>query len=230
MQRFVSQLVGASKLLSFACLLCSCAVPGAFWTDTPWQGPLILGDQRARVQQRCDLTQEFMAESTRCDHAFIDQTGNRVDVTTEVRDPIDEYLDRVPELAPYAARRRTESKGWESGKASPFRIYVLTISPVVVLAVPRANNQEDYDERYCTAKIYDRGCLPTSRLASSPYWYKGAPRVRAGSFWFSPALQGGSVAVPDNASEYTIEVGKERVLLRGDGMYWKVTREPVLTR
>ncbi len=221
---------GSFALLATAWLLSSCAVPGVLWKDTPWQGPLIAGNQSANLQERCDLTQVFMSDSTRCDRAFIDHNGRRVDVTVDVRDVIDDYLDHVPELAPYIGQRRTDFKSGESPwqsprKGSPFRVYILTISPIIVLAVPRANFQEDYDELYCTANIFARGCLPTSRLSLCPYWYKGAPRVRAGSFWFSPALPGSSIAVPEGLSEYAIKVGSDQVLLRNDGTHWTVTRD-----
>jgi hypothetical protein len=204
-----------------ALILAACAVPSLLWRETEWEGALIEGNLRPRILERCNLGPSGISDVTHCDRAFVDHHGAKVDVTRDVRDAIDQYLPKVSPLKAWLHERRPEG-GWKFSRSgpAPFKLYILTISPTVVLAVP----QKPDTSQSCSAYIFHTGCLPTGALTLSPYWFKGEPAIRPKSFWFAPVLGGGVTFIPEGAAEYVIEVEGARINLVAKNDKWLIRR------
>jgi len=201
--------------------LIACAVPGILWETTKWEGPLIEGNKRAAVVQRCDLGPRGISDVTFCDRAFVDHNGTKVDVTRDVRDAIDSSLSKVEPFVPWVKVPKPygSPSAPERGRL-PYRLHILTISPLIVLAVPRDKDDTDY----CAGNVFVEGCLPTAKLSLEPYWWKRGPKVRAGSFWFSPDLSVLSQYLPDGQTSHIINLKGSRIDLAANGDVWHVKR------
>jgi len=162
-----------------------------------------------------------MADARKCDYAFVDQTGELVDIRRDVRDVIDDYLARLSFVAPWA----TEKQGYgysapKTSKRFPYRIHVLTISPVVVLAVPAV----DATPPCYGPEMFAVGCWPAARFSLVPYLYKQRPKVAGGSFWFMPASSNGITWLPNDAKSYSIPLQDSVLTLNEENGSWAVQR------
>lgn len=201
---------------------CGVIVPGTPWSSTNYIGPLLPGNNHAAVVQRCATVGHFMSNGP-CELAFVDHRKQKV-LWMDVRKAIDEYLPKIAPLAPWLVPNERVS----NVPRSPFELHILTISPVVVLAVPRQAPIPGADD-YCGGPIYQSGCMPTERLRLGSYWYRRNPMIGSGSFWFSPTLSSGVTFLPDNARTYTIELPDSRIELAAHGNEWSIQRN-VLTK
>lgn len=222
--------IGRWSILNIICwCLASCAMPGLIWMETPYQGPLIAGNNYAPVVQKCDSGSRGISDVIYCDSAFVDHHGNRVDITLDVRNKIDDYLIKVEPIEPWVIQTRTftdymgKKQTYKDAKERsrlPYRLHILTISPVIVLAVPRDKN----DSEYCAGRMFKEGCLRTARLKLEPYWYKRNPKVADGSFWFSPTFTKTITYLPKEAHSYAIDLQDSRLELINEDGEWKITR------
>jgi len=220
MIRIVAQIFTFSTLL----LLfqgCGTIISGTPWELAHYRGPELLETNGAFVVSRCAAVSTAMSKEP-CELAFIDHLGNKV-LWVEVQRAIDEYLPKVASLVP------SEKLGVPP--FSKYEFHILTISPVVVLALPR-RKLLPFEDSYCGGQIYKVGCIPSQKMPGVSYWYLhtiargGRPEngrvmaVGAGSFWFSPELDSGVHFLPDDSLEYTIELVESRIQLTAKPTYF----------
>lgn len=187
----------ACYLLSVTCLA-SCA--GMVWREIDWPGALVEGNLRPNIVRSCDTVSLAIADSKYCEVAFVDHRGRRLRVY-ELLKLIEDYRANIPAIATF--------KGVTS-----YRYYLLTISPVVVMAVPGEFR------RSCNGSL-NNGCLDDNR---APLNFRDRPEVLANSFWFSPDLNIPGHPIENGAQTLVIPLGSSRLELTSDGKVWDVRR------
>jgi len=210
---------GAALFLPIA--LGGCFLPAPYWSSTEWQGPLIEGNKYAAIVERCNMGPTGISDVVHCDRAFVDHNGRKVNVQ-ELRNGIDAYLPNVAPLVPWVKVDRGNKLSPEAPRHGrvPYGLHILTISPLVLLAVPEDNSRR----AYCSGHIFKQGCLPTARLMLEPYWWKPSPKVRPGTFWFSPELDVKVAYLTDDQPRHVIAAGASRLELNRQGDTWLVSR------
>ena len=217
--------VSKGLLVFVCCLLQSCGVivPGTPWATTSEEGPLLMGNRHAEVVKRCSLFPPIMGRGS-CEEAFVDHYESKVR-WLYIRDQIDNYLPKVSPLAPWVGEPNglgiTKPHRSAPPYVIPYRMHILTISPIIVLAVPKV---EDKRINYCSVPGR-QGCISSPRTGAA-FFYKGNINIVPGSFWFSPDLPVGVSYVPDAAQNYNIELPDSRLELVAEKGEWKVTRVP----
>jgi hypothetical protein len=204
--------------------LSGCAAPGIFWQETPWEGPLILGNERARVLQKCDLGPSGISDVRACRFAFVDHQHKKIDASEDVQKLLDDYMPQVAPLSPWVKVGQTVN-AWRApnGQKLPYQLHILTISPVVVLAVPTVAG----DKVDCPGRAWvDQGCIPSRRFDLQTYRYKQTPRRVAGTFWFSPELNVTAATLSPDDSEFVISLRDSKLRLVPNGDFWGIRREP----
>ena len=180
-----------------------------------------MGNKFAAVVNRCAIFQ-IMGPGP-CQIGFIDHHGEKV-LFEELQDEIDAFLPNATPLRAWVGSMH--SAGNDAPKhypRMPYVLYILTISPAVVLAVPSDDNKRNY----CSGVQLEQGCMSSTRLALEPYWYLGNPKIASGSFWFSPSLSTAITYVPDEARTYSITLPDSQIELIAKDGEWEVQRNEI---
>jgi hypothetical protein len=208
--------MGATASLA---LVVGCVGRGALWNDLPYTGPLIEGNKYAAVVKSCD---EGLVYYPTCEVAFVDHRGAKVQQIKNIQKQIDDFLPKLEPIVPWLKVQvpgRTSQRPPNATRL-PYRFHILTISPLVVLAVPRLET----DTEYCSGNMFETGCIHSALLPIDPYWYKRSPRIAKGTFWFSPDMSIGATALSDEKSMHTIKLPSGILtLIEKDGV-WQVGR------
>ena len=148
--------------------------------------------------------------------AVEDHRGRKLETGDDISEVVDAYLTSLPPLAKWAPDSRGNRK---SGVGRiPFNLHLLTISPIVVLAVPRAPG----DGREPCNGGRD-GCI-VSRALQEHFFYRTSPPVRRGSFIFSPDLKITQRDVSTSEASLSIPLGSSALELTAAAGYWRVSR------
>lgn len=161
------------------------------YTGAEYLGPIVVGKDRRSVLGNCHQT--FMYSGT-CDLVFIDHRGSHIDGFQLARE-LDQTGKHVASMAPWLSK----SLGDES--KLPYDLYLLTISPAIVLAVPVA------PPHIQCGSVYAQGCIQSQGFRGKAYWYRVPPPIRAGSFWY---VEGGD-------EQFSIDVQSEAVDISAKG-------------
>jgi hypothetical protein len=193
-------------------LLVGCAYPKPQLDrgGLPVLGPIVLGEERRPVTGDC--RQIFMYAGT-CDLLFEDLKGRRVD-GHRLRSELDQ---KASALRPLANWVRPVELGRDS--ELPYDLYLLTISPEIVLAVPRGS-----ERRKNCPSVYQDGCIQSRSFGGSSYWYRQKPKVHPGSFWFNQATPSPQW-IESSASDVVISIDRAVVRLTRTQDEWRVVRE-----
>lgn len=204
----------ASCLVVAFVLLPSCA--GIIWHDSRWPGALVEGNRRPNTVYSCAEVSLAIADSKYCEWAFVNHEGRKLDVDNDVVNVIDAYLANVTSLSSWANIDK------QPQYPVPYRVYILTISPIVVMGVPIEKGDGRSSSFGCIEGLGD-GCLLSKKLRI-PYRFVARPEVQPGSFWFSPDLRTPEQQIPNGAQDVVIPLGSSRLELRSDGNKWEVRR------
>jgi hypothetical protein len=209
------------RYLAAVLVLGGCGAPGLVWRQADINGDVVgvlnVGNTRLPVQQRCG-TPRFMSPVTApvCAYAFVDSNGRRVDIF-DLRDRIDAIAETLPQLHPWINKvgdRKDE-------KLFPFRMYLLTVSPAIVLIVPRPQS-----ERYEPCGFLLRtGCIQSQSFRGNSYWFRGNPSIHEGAFWFNADERGPLVLVPSTQEAVLVASGGASVRLVPSNGQWTVSRD-----
>lgn len=206
--RFV--LFAINTLLVLVLAGCAYPAPQVDRNGLPVLGPIVVGDSRRPVTGSCRQTLPYWGH---CDLLLEDRHGRRLD-GHRIRSELDRIASRLP---PFSQWVRPVEGPDES--ELPYDMHLLTISPAVVLAVPRETKRP----RNCPS-IYHDGCIQSEAFRAHSYWYRSSPKIRAGSFWFSPeqpSVNPINEAVPENV----IAVDRAVVRLTSVQGEWRVVRD-----
>lgn len=207
MRRFVSAICVHCVLV-----LAGCAYPAPQLdrNGLPVLGPIAIGDARRPVTGSCRQTLPYWGH---CDLLLEDQHGRRLD-GHRIRSELDWIASKLSPLSQWVrpVEGHVESE-------LPYDMHLLTISPAVVLVVPR----ETKKQRNCPS-IYHDGCIQSDAFRAHSYWYRSSPKVRAGSFWFSPE-QPSVNPINEAAAENVIAVDRAVIRLTSVQGEWRVVRD-----
>lgn len=156
--------------------------------------------------------QSFMYSGT-CDLLFEDLNGRRVDGRH-----IASELDRTAATFPLLAKWLNSVEGGKDSEL-PYDMYLLTISPEIVLVVPRG-----HDRRKSCPSVYQDGCIQSMAFRAQSYWYQAAPKIRPGSFWFSQKT-GRLQPIETEEADVVISIDRAVVRLTPAKGTWKVFRD-----
>jgi hypothetical protein len=195
-------------LIAAACVS-GCAYPPAKdgRTGAELPGPISMGTTRQPVAGGCYTT---IMLSGGCDLIFTDRFGRQVDGHRLARE-LDHTAKQIGPLAPWLRKSLNDSS------KLPYELYLLTISPAIVLAVPPGVFPNS-----CSS-VYGQGCIQSQGFLGQAYWYRKAPTIRAGSFWYAA----------DGVEHHPIDgrLGKVEITTSGavlelaaDGDSWTVRR------
>lgn len=150
---------------------------------------------------------------------FRDHTGKEIDTQT-IRKTIDAYLPKVKPFEQWVLIAKSQSEHSRYTSKFPYKLHLLTISPIVVLVVPISPS-----ERFgCNGQSGRDGYISSGLLLPACYRYLEPPSVAQGSFWFSPEDATGIHYLPDEKDSITIQVNGSSVdLAKSDG-HWLVMR------
>jgi hypothetical protein len=145
-----------------------------------------------------------------CDLIFTDHFGIHVDGHRLARE-MDQTAKQIEPLAPWL------SKSLDVSSKLPYELHLLTISPAIILAVPTGVSL-----RSCSS-VYQQGCIQSQGFRGQAYWYRAAPPVRAGSFWFMDGSD--KYSLIDARQEIVLIAANGAILeLTADGYSWTVRR------
>lgn len=168
------------SLLILLALLVGCSSPGLVWQTADINGQIIgalsTGNTRPLVQQNCGTSKFMSPHGTTCSFAFIDYSGSRVNIF-ELLDRIDKVAERIEALRPWINKisdRKDE-------RLFPYRMHLLTVSPAIVLVVPRPSAEIHESCGF----LLRTGCIQSQSFRGNSYWFRGNPSVQNGSFWFN---------------------------------------------
>lgn len=207
--------------------LAGCAVPGFIWSETNWEGPLAWGSVRAKVMKKCDSGPSGFSDVTNCKWAFVDHRGTKVDASEDVQKLLDDFMPQVEILKPWVMIPHDGgSLSAPERSRVPYRLHIVTVSPVVLLAVPIQHGETDY----CAGPWVKQGCIPSRRFSLEPYWYKKPPRAVEGAFWIAPCLGVKSKKIESATTEVFIPLPDSRLRLQPKDGFWAISREPTAGR
>lgn len=184
---------------------------------------MLLGNSRAETLSRCAVVPAYMSRGP-CEKVFVNHRGEKVSAR-DLQEGIDSYLKSIPALAPWVGEIRKDGSGVtkphrrEAPYVIPYRMHILTISPIVVLAVPKSQNDQF---NYCSVPG-KQGCLSSPRTDAA-FFYRGDIRVEPGTFWFSPDMPVGATVIPSDVKQFEILLPDSQLELVAIDGVWNVRR------
>ena len=195
-------------------------VPGTPWSMVDKDGPLLLGNQHALTLKRCAIISGFMSKGP-CEVAFVDHKKRKV-AWNNIREKIDAHLNSIPEFEPWVSIAREDSSSCMAYRREvrcriPYKLNLLTISPMVVLATPYSNKMR----LYCRGPP-EGGCI--SGRSHNSYFYRGSIDVIPESLIFFPEEPFGVVPIPNDTQHFEIQLPDSSLILDAENGQWKVSR------
>lgn len=179
-------------------------------------GPLIKGNKHATASMRCTSN----PGGNSCAVYFKDHLGQVVDSKTIVEN-IDAYLSNVRPFDKWVTAAKAQQPRSAYTAHFPFKLYLLTMSPSVVMAVPAPPGYH----ANCNGQSLKYGYFTSRLLIPVCYQYFDTPEIANGSFWFSPDSRNGIDYIPDGIDSYTIKVNGATLELAKSGNQWIVVRQ-----
>jgi hypothetical protein len=195
-------------------------MPGLVWQQADINGEVVgalnAGNARPPVQQRCG-TPPFMApHGTTCAYAFVDSTAKRVDIFDLLK-RVDLVAEKLPQLRPWLNKINDR----KDERLFPFKMHLLTVSPAIVLVVPRSRTQEHESCGF----LLRTGCIQSQSFRGNAYWFRGNPRIQDGSFWFNVDEPNSIVSLEVGTGSLTIASSGATIRLVPSGGEWLVHRD-----
>lgn len=189
--------LAVALLGSFLLHGCGVIIPGTPWEERPaFKGPMLLNGVRAQVLWRCAAVDHLMSRGP-CEIGYRNQQGEVVTLE-QIKAELHDFLPKVQ-------------------LKKPVRLYLLTISPTVILAVPGRKDTP----LECGGTSYQVGC---QAYETHVFQFGPAPEIGENSFWFSPTLKIGPVPVPVK-DEVDIPLPGSVIQLKAAGSYWSYLRK-----
>ena len=192
--------------------LVGCAYPVAREqrSGEPYLGPITIGTTREPVEGGCNAT--FMNMGS-CGLMFTDRKGYRVNGFR-----LAARLDETAfQFEPFGKWKAPTGEGKGDSKL-PYDFYLLTISPAIVLAVPRPTKWT----KGC-GSLFHEGCIQSMGFGGRGYWYRTPPPISQGSFWF---VEQGRQYSPIDTTATTIKIETDGAVveLNSSGETWNFQR------
>jgi hypothetical protein len=179
--------------LALALMLAGCASQDISWTPVAGVGPYLYEGVGARVFRRCE--RRLMDGAAQCEIAFEDANGQKLEVFKTLIPQLDAYLQ---DLAEYKTWPRTN--GIPVQTKIPFKLYLLTISPAIVVLVPDPPDRRET----CWRDAPAGNCLRSYVAFGNGYDLSSKFPIVAGSYWYAPGRTKGLQALPVEGSVYAL--------------------------
>jgi hypothetical protein len=219
-----TSLAAACCLALLAMVGCTAVVPWEMLSFTglkeaPIEGALVDGNSRPPVLRRCLQARDSYAQ---CDYAFQDSAGNKVNIYRDLLPALDAHAEQIGQLKPWI--NKVDAKNAKEPSEVPYKMFLLTISPAIVLVVPVADGRSGYyKNRNCSTLLW-RGCLQSQAFRGNAYWFTQDPPIARDAFWFTTAEQKGSFHGLGDEASHDISVGGSNLRLVARDEQWVVQR------
>ena len=205
-------------------VLTACAALGSWdiWISTaspnPTAGALNVGGVRPPILANCNRPRLTPYDNP-CTYAFADSQGKKVNVLDDLLKSIDASAEKIAQLKPWITKIGSKE---DSGRRSyEHKMFLLTISPAIILVVP---NKNKWPDDICST-LFLQGCIQSQSFRGNAFWFRGAPKISEDSFWFSPEDVDGKIHAIDSISNATdIRLKEAVVRLTRAGAEWQVER------
>jgi hypothetical protein len=208
-----------SQALALLAVLAGCGSPGLVWQQANINGEVLgalnVGNTRPPMQQSCGTSRFMSPHGTVCSYAFIDSKGLRIDAF-QLLDQIDAVAEKLTPLSPWVNKINDR----KDGRLFPYKMHLLTVSPAIVLVVPRKPSEQ---HEFC-GFLLRTGCLQSQSFRGNSYWFHGNPSSEKGSFWFN-VNDPHSIAPLQLGATVTIESSGALIRLVSTGSELKVYRD-----
>ncbi len=166
-------------------------------------GPMIKGNTPSSASKKCSYT----PAGDTCEIFFRDHQGQNLRANS-IRDKIDNQLLKIKIFDTWTGLK--QKVGY-----FPYKLYLLTISPIVVMVTPASPPTNDYcHNQYLTSKLIFPVC----------YQYLESPKVMPGSFIFSTDVLNKLFYIPDDAEKFEVSIKDTKLELAKSGKEWIVVR------
>jgi hypothetical protein len=162
-----------------------------------------------------------MDRARQCAIAFEDEAGIKHEVFHDLVGELDGLVMKIPgaNLWPKTRSSPTELK-------VPFKLFLVTISPIIIVAVPAPPLQTEH----CWVDAPDGKCLRTYIAANNGYSLSNAIPVVEGTVWLSSASSEQGRSIPTQLGEYKFPLdGVDAKLIQRDDI-WNFVRTPQKTK
>lgn len=195
-------------------LVAGCASSDTSWVLTTGAGPYLSGTLFARVFQKCE--QRLMDGARQCKLAFEDEAGKKHEVFHDLISELDDLVIKIP-----------EANAWEKTKSSPaeikvpYRLFLVTLSPIIVVAVPAPPLVTEQ----CWSDAPRGNCLRSYIANNNGYSLSTTIPVVAGTLWLSPLSTASRNLVPTGVDQYDFPIAGVNAKLIRQGDSWRFVRE-----
>ncbi|MEJ1355969.1 MAG: hypothetical protein RPV21_08640 [Candidatus Sedimenticola sp. (ex Thyasira tokunagai)] len=213
-------------LIAITLLMAGCTSMAPWQTLTftghkiPTVGALNAGNTRPHILRRCIQARNSYAK---CDYGFKGSNQNIVNIYDDLLPSLDDHAERIPKLKPWVKKARMRNT--RSEESFPYKMYLLTISPAIVLVVPATPGYKEYSPSRRCDRLLTTGCIQSQSYRGNAYWFQEQPPVIEGSFWFSPNESSGSIHMLDlNQRVQDIVVGNTILRISKFNSKWDANR------
>jgi len=194
-------------------LLAGCVSFDTSWTPTTGAGPYLSGASFARVFQKCE--QRLMDGARQCKIAFEDEAGRKHEIFHDLISELDDLVLRIPEATTW---QRTKSS--PAAIIVPYKLFLVTISPVIMIAVPAPPAATEP----CWSDAPRGNCLRSYVAANNGYSLSTTFPVVAGTRWLSPLRTSSRNFLPTEPVEYNFPLEGVNAKLIRQGDNWRFIR------
>ena len=156
-----------------------------------------------------------MDGAAQCEVAFEDSAGRKIEVFKTLIPQLDAQLQSLPEFKTWP-----QSKGLPAQTKIPFKLYLLTISPAIVVMVPSPPAQFEK----CWNDAPKGTCLRSYVAFGNGYDLGAEFPVVEGSSWFALGKVSGVRTVPTVGEAYVFPLEGVNARLVRVGSSWRFLR------
>jgi hypothetical protein len=189
------------------------------YRSKPVPGALNVGGARPQILFRCGPSGNLLFTGSGCDYVFTDSFGNKISVWSLLKE-LDSFAEQLPLLKPWM--NKVEQR--KDGRDFPYRMYLLTVSPAIVMLVPRTK-EESFSLQSSCGRVIEAGCIQSQSFRGNNYWFQGEPFVRTGSSWFSLDKPGQIFPIDVSTGLISIASAQASLKLKAENGQWNVKRE-----
>ena len=199
--------------ITIAATLSACVSTDLSWKPIPGAGPYTINGASAPAYQKCE--QHLMDGARQCNIAFEDATGQKIEVFHTLIPALDAYLQTIPEYESWP-----KSAGTPVEVRVPYKLYLLTISPAIVVMVP----SPPASLVSCWMDAPAGTCLRSYAAQGNSYDLSTEIPVVKGSRWFALGSTNGAPPIPTENATFDFPLKGVTARLVKAGTSWKFER------
>jgi hypothetical protein len=160
-----------------------------------------------------------MDGARQCRIAFEDEAGYKHEVFHDLVGELDRLVMKIP-----GSNAWPKTKSIPAEVKVPYKLFLVTISPIIIVAVPAPPLQTEH----CWVDAPDGKCLRSYIAANNGYSLLNTIPVVEGTLWLSSTGAEPQRLIPSHLGEYKFPLdGIDAKLVQQDGR-WNFFRKPLL--